>query len=107
MKEIKREKIPPLILSHQLPIGEIFSCHDPAKGINEDVGVVTVIVSPLQFFQVTIQVLRAHLVEGFDNGALEQAPDPFDRVGVNVTDNPLLLGVMTVSCRVSASPMPR
>ena len=81
-------------LSDQLPVGEVFSCHDPAKGINKDVRVVPVVVPPLQFLKVTIQVLGAHLVEGADNRPLEQAPDPFDRVGVNITDNPLLVGVI-------------
>ena len=48
-----------------------------------------VVESPLQFLKVAVQVLPAHLVEGADNGPLEQAPHALDPVGVDLTDNPL------------------
>ena len=55
--------------------------------------VVPVVESPLQLFQVAVQVFPAHLVEGADNRPLEQAPHALDAVGVDLSDNPLLRGV--------------
>ena len=39
-------------------------------------------------------MLLRDLVEGSNDAALEQAPDAFDAVRVNVTDNPFLGGVV-------------
>ena len=59
----------------------------------EDMRIVSIIVSPLQFLQVAVQMLDANLMERTNDGSLEQAPHALDPVGVNVTDNPLLGGV--------------
>ena len=56
--------------------------------------VAPVVVSPLQFFEVTIQMLDTHLVERAHQRPLEQAPDAFNAVGVHVAHNPLLHGVI-------------
>ena len=53
--------------------------------------VVSVVEFPLQFLKIAVQVLPAHLVKGADNGTLEQAPHALDPVGVDITDNPLLI----------------
>ena len=55
--------------------------------------VVSVVESPLQFFQVAVQVLPAHLVKGADNRTLEQAPHSLDPVGVDLAYHPLLRGM--------------
>ncbi len=55
--------------------------------------VIAIIESPFKFLKVSVQVLPAHLVEGSDNGTLEQAPHAFDAVGVDLSDNPLLGGM--------------
>ena len=73
---------------HKLPVGERISVHDTTEGVAEDMRVVPVVVAPLQFFQVAVHVLGAHLVERADDGTLEEAPHAFEAVGVNVTHNP-------------------
>ncbi len=78
------------MLCHQFTIGEIPSVYNPLQRIVEDVRVVAVVEAPLQFFKVTAHMLAAHFVERADDGALEQAPDAFDAVGVHVTYDPLL-----------------
>ena len=57
-------------------------------------GVVAVVVSPFEFFKVTVHMLDAHLVEGSDKGLLEQGPHALDAVGVNVSDHPFFLGMV-------------
>ena len=78
---------------HQLPISEVSSIDDATQGVREDMRVVSVVESPLQFLKIAVQVLPAHLVKGADNGAFEQAPDSLDTVGVDLSDNPLLRGM--------------
>ena len=39
----------------------------------EDAGVVPVVESPLQFFEVAVHMLETHLVKRSDHGSLEQA----------------------------------
>ena len=73
----------------QLQVSEVSRVHNPRQGVREDVRVVAVVVPPFQLFQVAVQVLCAHLVEGTDDGALEQAPHALDAVGMNVTHDPL------------------
>ena len=80
-------------LRHQLLISEVSGIKNPAQGVPEYMRVIAVVKTPLQFFEVAVQVLPAHLVEGANNGTLEQAPDTLDSVGVDLSDNPLLRGV--------------
>ena len=56
--------------------------HDASQRVAEDVGIVPVVEPPLQLFQVAVHMLDAHLVEGSDDGTLEEAPHAFDTVGV-------------------------
>ena len=81
------------LLCHQLPIGEVSSVDDTLHGVTEYMRIFPIVESPLQFLKVTVQVFPAHLVEGSDNGTLEQAPDALDAVGMNITYNPLLRGM--------------
>ena len=89
-RNAKIEKNLVAYLGHQLAVGERVGVHDAGQGVAEDVGVIAVIVAPLQFFQIAVHVLGAHLVEAADDGALEEAPDTFDAVGVYVSDCPFL-----------------
>ena len=41
-----------MTLRDQFPVGKVVSVDDPAKRVTEDVGVVAVVESPLQFFEV-------------------------------------------------------
>ena len=77
-------------LSNQFPVGEASGVYDSAQSIAEDMWVVTVVESPFQLFQIAVQMLDAHLVEGSDDGTLEKAPHPFYAISVNVANNPLL-----------------
>ena len=56
----------------------------------ENLRVVLIVETPFQFFEVSVQTLDADFVERTDDGTLEQAPHAFNRVGVNLPDNPLL-----------------
>lgn len=58
--------------------------------------VVAVVDAKLLLLEISVQVLNADLVERADDGTLEQAPDVLDSVGVYVTDNPFLCGVVDV-----------
>ena len=80
-------------LSHQFPISEVPSVENPKQGVTKNMRIVAVVETPFQFLKVSVQVLPAHLVEGTNNGPLEQAPDPLDTVGVDLADNPLLGGM--------------
>ena len=67
-------------LSHQFPISEVPSVENPKQGVTKNMRIVAVVETPFQFLKVSVQVLPAHLVEGTNNGPLEQAPDPLDTV---------------------------
>ena len=75
-------------LGHKLPVSEGVRIDDAGQRVAENMRVVPVVVAPLQFFQVAVHMLDAHLVEGPDDGTLEEAPHAFDAVGVHVTHNP-------------------
>ena len=79
---------------YQLPVGERRRFQDALQRVPEHVRVVAVVEPPLHLFQVAIQVLGADLVEGPDNGALEQRPDALDTIGVNIADHPFVCGVV-------------
>lgn len=64
--------------------------NDLSQSIPENVGVVPVVEPPLQLLQVAVQVLDADLVEGSDDGPLEEAPDTFNAVGVDIAHDPLI-----------------
>ena len=68
--------------------------NDTPEGMNEDMVVVAVIVAPLQLVEVSVKMLHADLVEGSYDATLEQGPDTLNTVGVNVSDSPLLNGVV-------------
>ena len=80
-------------LGHQLPIGQGVGPNDLTHGVAEDVGVVPVVEPPLQFFEIAVQVLHADLVEGSHDRPLEQTPDTFNAVGVDISKDPLFIGV--------------
>ena len=79
-----------IALGNQFLVFKGFCVHDSSQRISEYVGVVTVVVSPLQFLDVAIHMLDAHLVERTHERTLEQTPDAFDTVCVNITHNPFI-----------------
>ena len=93
---------------HHFPVGHMVGVDDALERVAKNVAVVSVVEPPLQLFEVAVKMLRADLVESPDNGTLEQAPYALDAVGVNVSDNPFLDGVIDrprVWCRSSSIPM--
>ena len=66
---------------------------DPFHGVVEDHGVVAVVEAPLQFLEVAVHMLDAHLVEGPDDRTLEQRPHALNAVGVDIADYPPLVGM--------------
>ena len=60
----------------------------------EHVGITTVVVAELKFSDVQSHIFRADLVERADYAALENAPEAFNRVGVDCADNVFVLAVI-------------
>jgi hypothetical protein len=56
---------------------------------SENVVVRAIIVPELELRNVKMQVFLAHVVESADDAALEDAPEAFNRVGVNGTHSVL------------------
>ena len=88
-----RDRVASMNSGHQFLVGQFLGLDDPSRGVMEDAGVIPVVESPLQFFEVAVHMLETHLVKRSDYGSLEQASDSLDPVGVNVPDHPLFGGV--------------
>ena len=61
--------------------------------LSENIAIQAIVVPELKLRDVQRQILRTDLVEASDDPALEDAPEPFNRVRVDRADNVLLLGV--------------
>ena len=83
-----------MTLRRQLLISQMIRLNDTLEGVTEDMVVVPVGETPLQFFQVPPQVLAANLVECADKRTLEKGPHALYGVGVNVAYNPFILRVV-------------
>ena len=75
---------------NQILIWQLCSIHQLGERIPENVFVLPIVKPMLQFIQIGVQMLNAHLMIRTDDGALEQAPDALNAVSVNVADNPFL-----------------
>ena len=64
-------------------VSKMLSVNYLLESITEDIVVVTVGKTPFQFPQVPLQVLAANLVEGSDNGTLEQGSYAFNSLRVS------------------------
>ena len=80
---------------------------DTRQGVAEDVVVVSVVEAPLQFFEVAVHVLLAHLVERADDRALEQRPHALGAVQWTSPTTQTLAEWLTVRCCVPSSSIPR
>src|SRR5277367_2349974 len=60
----------------------------------EYVGVISVIVSELEFSDVQMQILFADLMEGANDAALQDRPEAFDGLRVNSADDVLMRSVV-------------
>ena len=81
----------------------MLSLDHAAQGINEDVVVVAVVVSPFQLFQVAVDMLDGDLMERAHQGTLEQCPHALDGISVHVAHDPLIDGVVDALMLVSQS----
>src|ERR1700686_4863202 len=61
---------------------------------SEDIIVEAVVVSELKFRDVQRHILAADLVERADDATLEDRPEALNRLGVDGTDNVLVLGMV-------------
>lgn len=75
-------------------ISEDFRLTDTNERVSEQVRVLAVVVPPLQLVQVGREMLHRDVVVGPDDGALQEAPDALDGVGVDLPTDPLVLGVV-------------
>jgi hypothetical protein len=60
----------------------------------EDVRIQALVIAKLELVDVEREILFADLVEGADDPAFHDGPEPFDSVGMNCTADILPLGVM-------------
>ena len=72
----------------------MLSVNNTTKGVDENMVVVPIAEAPFQFIQVPVKVLGTDLVECSDDASLEQGPDAFDAIGMNVTHSPFLSRVV-------------
>jgi hypothetical protein len=68
---------------------------------SENVVIETVIISELKFCDVERHIFGADLMERADDAALEDAPEAFDGLGMNGTNNVLALRVVNGGVRIS------
>ena len=80
-------------LSHQLPVSKMLGSHNSSQRIPENMGVIAVVVSPFQFLKIFVHMLDAHFVKRAHKRTLEQAPDAFYAVRMNVSHNPFFFGM--------------
>jgi len=76
--------------------------------LSEDVRIVPIVISELEFGNIEREILRADLVEGSNHAALNQGPEAFDRVCVNRANHVLpsemvngLVGILTADFPVT------
>ena len=74
-----------------------------AERVNEDVVIVAIVVSPLQFFEVAVDMLDGDLMECAHERTLEQRPHALDGVRVHVAHDPFIDGVVDALVLVSHS----
>lgn len=72
---------------------------------SENVGVEAVVVSELKLRDVQRQIFLADFVEAADDAALEDAPEAFNRVGVDRADNILPAAMVDGAVRVFRKPV--
>jgi hypothetical protein len=66
---------------------------------SEDVGVLPVVITELEFGDIQRHIFAAHFVECADNTALEDRPEAFDGLSVDCTDDVLPSGVVNGGVR--------
>ena len=75
---------------NQLPVGEVLGSYELPHRIVEQVRVVPIVETMLQFIQVSVQMLCRHLVVGTDDRPLQEAPDALDGVRMNLAIHPFV-----------------
>ena len=58
------------------------------QGVKKNVGVTSAVESPPYLLQVRLHVLNAHIAEGTGSRLLEEVPDAFNAVGVDISYDP-------------------
>ena len=89
-------------LRSQFLVSDVSCVHDTLEHIHEDMGIISIVISPFKFFYVAIHVFDAHLVKCTSNRTLKQAPYAFNTVCVNITDNPFFFRMIDgfVACNM-------
>ena len=78
-----------LNLLHKGLIGKVLGIEQLKQRIPKKIWIISIIESPFQFVKVGVQMFGADLVIGTNNRPLEEAPHPFNGVGVNLAVDPL------------------
>ena len=81
-------------LGRQSLIRESVRPKQPHHCVSKQVWILPAVESPLKFIEVTIQMLRGDLMIGAHNRPLEQAPNAFHGIGVNIATDPFFFVVI-------------
>src|SRR5207248_6202925 len=82
------------VLADEFRVGHGFGFDQLNQRVTKQELVAPVVEPELEFVQVAVEMLRAHLVERTDDRSLEQTPDTLDAVRVNVAADPFLGAVI-------------
>src|SRR5205823_8543960 len=79
---------------YQFRIWKLRRINQFRESVPENVFVLPIVEAVLQFVQVGVEMLDTHLMIRTDDRTLQEAPDAFDAVSVNITYNPFILRVI-------------
>ena len=83
-----------MTLRSQFLVSDVLRTHNTLERVYKDMGIVSVVIPPLELFYVAVHVLNTHLVKRPYDRPLKQAPYAFNAVGMNIADYPFLFGVI-------------
>ena len=75
-------------------VSDVLGFKEPEQGVAKEPRVVSVVEAPFQFVEVGVQMLDRDVVISTEDGPLQETPNVFDRVRVNITVYPFLNGVV-------------
>lgn len=81
------------MLFHQFLVGEVVGSNEFTQRIPEKVWIVSVIEPPLKLVEVSVKMFCADFVVSTHNGTLQEAPNVFDGVSMDIISNPFLFPV--------------
>jgi hypothetical protein len=78
----------------EAPASRCASASSPLYRLAENIGFATIVVTELKLREVEREILRADMMVRANDSALEQRPETFNAVGMNLTANVFVLGML-------------